>query len=316
MKETVYLDVMGMDMPAAEKFLADLQAAIRKMNVYRNHVLSIQQGEGHRSGLQIKFHTLPQVKREDIILPEGLLNRIERNTIGFGHFSKELLAAGRHLKRGILFYGPPGTGKTLSAMYLASAMADRTILLLTGRSLALIQQSCALARSLQPAMVVLEDVDLVAEERTRQQGCATPLLFELLNEMDGLSADVDVIFLLTTNRAEILEPALAARPGRVDQAFEIPLPDDACRRRLFDLYAMGLTMQVENVDPFIKRTEGASAAFMCELLRKSALFAAEDGLPIVVKDKHIDEALRELVISGGTITRSLLGFQDTANQVD
>ena len=52
-----------------------------------------------------------------------------------------------------------------------------------------------------------------------------PLLFELLNEMDGLAEDADVIFILTTNRADLLEPALAARPSRVDQATEIPLPD-------------------------------------------------------------------------------------------
>jgi len=65
--------------------------------------------------------------------------------------------------------------------------------LLTGRGLGLIEQSCALARILQPSIVILEDVDLVAEERTRREaGCATPLLFELLNEMDGLADDADV----------------------------------------------------------------------------------------------------------------------------
>ena len=43
--------------------------------------------------------------------------------------------------------------------------------------------------------------------------------------MDGLAEDADVIFILTRNRPDLLEPALAARPGRVDQATEIPLPD-------------------------------------------------------------------------------------------
>lgn len=313
MNDSVYVDVMASDRTAAEAVLASLRASIRKKNVYRHHVLSIQRADSYRGGLEIQFHSLPQVKHDDIILPDGLLSRIERQTIRFGEFSQALLAAKRHLKRGLLLYGPPGTGKTLTAMYLASSMPNRTILLLTGRSLALIQQSCSLARALQPAMIVLEDVDLVAEERTRQQGCPTPVLFELLNEMDGLSEDVDVVFLLTTNRADLLEPALAARPGRIDQAFEIPLPDATCRRRLFNLYAQGLTMKMESVDPFIERTEHASAAFMCEMLRKAALFAAEDGLPIVVKDKHVDEALRELVISGGAITRSLLGFGEERN---
>ena len=43
--------------------------------------------------------------------------------------------------------------------------------------------------------------------------------------MDGLGTKADVIFLLTTNRPEALEPALSARPGRIDQAIEFPLPD-------------------------------------------------------------------------------------------
>ena len=63
-----------------------------------------------------------------------------------------------------------------------------------------------------------------------------PLLFQLLNEMDGLAEDADVVFVLTTNRADLLEPALAARPGRVDQAVELGLPDAPARRALLELY--------------------------------------------------------------------------------
>ena len=68
------------------------------------------------------------------------------------------------------------------------------------------------------------------------RGGQHPLLFELLNEMDGLAEDADIIFLLTTNRAELLEPALAARPGQIDQAVELPLPDADCSAGLLDLY--------------------------------------------------------------------------------
>lgn len=164
-------------------------------------------------GALVKFHHLPKVAREHIILPQGLIDRIERQTIGFARQSERLRAAGRHLKRGLLLHGPPGTGKTLTAMYLASQMPDRTIILLTGTGLGMIEESCAMARLLQPATVILEDVDLIAEERTHQSTGANALLFELLNQMDGLADDADVLFLLTTNRPEILEPALAARPG-------------------------------------------------------------------------------------------------------
>lgn len=180
---------------------------------------------------------------------------------------------------------------------------------MTGRGMGLIEQSCTMARLLQPSIVVLEDVDLIAEERTREGACAA-LLFELLNQMDGLSNDADVLFLLTTNRPDILEPALASRPGRIDQAIEIPLPDTECRRRLFELYGGGLTLQLEQLDGFITKTEGASAAFIRELLRKAALFAA-DRTPDrpVVMDHHVDEALHELVVAGADLTKSLLGVR-------
>lgn len=127
--------------------------------------------------------------------------------------------------------------------------------------------------------------------------------------MDGLADDADVLFLLTTNRPDVLEPALAARPGRVDQTFELPLPDAACRRRLFELYGRGLTVRAADLDRFIARTERASAAFIRELMRKAALFAADEGPELVVEDRHLDQALHELVVHGGELTRSLLGFR-------
>jgi ATP-dependent 26S proteasome regulatory subunit len=292
----------------AERFLAELRLSMRRRNVYRGRVLSLDMDR--YEGLRVQFHKLPEIEREQIILPAGLLNRIERQTVRFAKHSEKLLTAGRHLKRGILLHGPPGTGKTLTAMYLASQMRDRTVLLLTGSGLGLIEQSCAMARALQPAMVVLEDVDLVAEERTRPGASCTVLLFELLNQMDGLADDADVIFLLTTNRPDILEPALASRPGRVDQAIEIPLPDGACRRQLFNLYGKGLILRLKEMESFIERTEGASAAFIRELMRKAALFAADEKDEIEVEDCHLNEALHELIIDGGELTKTLLGMRE------
>ena len=56
------------------------------------------------------------------------------------------------------------------------------------------------------------------------------MLNRLLNEMDGLKQDADIIFILTTNRPEQLESALAGRPGRIDQAIEVPVPDEVGRK--------------------------------------------------------------------------------------
>lgn len=305
MRSNVSVEVMAPNRELAENYLTELRTSIHRHNVYRGHVVSLVTDEWRR--VHVQFHDLPRIERRRIILPQGLLERIERQTVRFSQHASRLMAAGRHLKRGALLYGPPGTGKTLTAMYLAGEMKGRTVLVLTGRGLGMIEESCRMARLLQPATVILEDVDLVAEERTHNAPGCTALLFELLNQMDGLSDDADVLFLLTTNRAELLEPALASRPGRVDFAIEVPLPDAECRRRLFQLYAEGLTLGSTDLELYIRKTEGVSAAFIRELLRKAALFCAEDGDSSVVEDQHLKEALHELIVDGGELTKLLLG---------
>lgn len=162
-----------------------------------------------------------------------------------------------------------------------------------------------MARLLEPSTLILEDVDLVAQARS---AAPSPVLMELLNEMDGMSDDADVLFLLTTNRPEALESALSSRPGRVDQTFEIPLPNARCRERLIDLYSCGIELQIADRKTIIQRTSGASAAFIRELMRRATLFAAEDNSEIVVTDRHLDEAFRELTVDGGELTQSFLGF--------
>jgi hypothetical protein len=309
------VEVMAPDRDQARGFLAELRAGMQERNVYRGHVVSLAMEQF--GSMRVKFHELPAIAREDIVLADGVLERVERHTVGFAAQRDRLLAAGRHLRRGLLLHGRPGTGKTLTAMYLVGRMRDRTVVLLTGREVGLIPRACAMARLLQPSMVILEDVDLIAEERDRQQLGCTPLLFELLNEMDGLGDDADVIFLLTSNRPDLLEPALAARPGRVDLAVEVPLPDAGCRRRLIELYGHGLTLRLdpEGLGRLVQRTEGVSPAFIRELLRKAALLAvlptggsAEgDGNAIVVAERHLDQAMHELVLDGGELTRRLLG---------
>ena len=84
-------------------------------------------------------------------------------------------------------------------------------------------------------------------------------------------------FLLTTNRPEILEPALAARPGRVDLAAELPLPGAAARRRLVRLYQGEVVLDLAEPERVIERTEGVTASFLKELIRKAALLGCEDG---------------------------------------
>ncbi|HLZ38664.1 MAG TPA: hypothetical protein VKP64_13120 [Mycobacteriales bacterium] len=138
--------------------------------------------------------------------------------------------------------------------------------------------------------------------------------------MDGLAEDADVAFVLTTNRADLLEPALAARPGRVDQAVELPLPDATARRALLALYCGRLQVDPADLDRLAAATEGVTASFLKELLRRAAVLAAHDApeavpgptpAPVHPSRAHLDAALAELQDTSNAMTRVLLGAGPT-----
>jgi ATPase family associated with various cellular activities (AAA) len=300
------VEVLAPEHEEGVRFLGELRALMSEHNVYRGKTLALRGGDEMMDrGMSVEFLSVDPVGRDDIVLPEGVLDVLELLTIEFARHSAELKASGLHLRRGLLLHGPPGTGKTLSTTYLLSQLEGRTVVILTGSALGLVSDACAIARDLQPAMVVLEDVDLVAQERTAMGWGATSLLFRLLNEMDGIGEDADVIFVMTTNRADLLEPALAARPGRVDQAVEFPLPDADARGRLLELFSRGLDVLLDDRGKIVDATNAVSPAFLRELVRKSALQAAREGAERVT-DEHFAAALA-LLEGGGSITRAMLG---------
>jgi hypothetical protein len=303
------VEVIASEREQCQAFLRELGDGMRRLNVYRGHVISLSPGQmGMGPQTLVAFHTLPTVDRADVILPEGLLDRIDRHTVVFAEQATTLLAAGRSLKRGLLLYGPPGIGKTLTVMYLIGRMRGRTAILTSGRGMGMVQTVAQMARLLAPSMVVLEDVDLIAQERGQPFMPTGPLLFELLNEMDGLRDDCDVIFVLTTNRPDLLEPALAARPGRVDLAVELPLPDAQARGRVLELYSRGLELHDVDLDSLIARSEGASPAYIKELLRRGAVLAASEGAAPRVSGVHLEAAFEELS-EGGRLAQRILGFR-------
>ena len=154
-------------------------------------------------------------------------------------------------------------------------------------------------------IISLHHIDLVAAERTMEFG-SRGVLFELLNQMEGLAEDEDLLFVLTTNRPDLIEPALAARPGRVDLALEIPLPDADGRRRLLGLYGAGIEIDAGSVDQLVERSDGVSGAFIKELVRQAWLRAAlEDREPPTAQD--LRRVLDDLLEERSTLTRRLLG---------
>ena len=283
---------------AASRLFAVIRAAMLEHNVFRGRIISIN-GDGG-----VTFQTVTEVARDSIVLPDGTLERLEQHALEISAHAAELRAAGRHLKRGVLLHGPPGTGKTLSVNYLLTQTAGRTTVLLTGSALGHLASAFAIARDLQPATVVLEDVDLVAAERTMPWG-GGEVLFELLNELEGLAEDTDLLVVLTTNRPDVVEPALAARPGRIDLALEIPLPDAAGRRRLLHLYAREIRLSEDVVDQLVSTTEGVTGAFVKELMRQATLRAASAGTAPGAAD--VLAIAGDLLDERAKLTRSLLG---------
>jgi len=133
------------------------------------------------------------------------------------------------------------SGKTDTIHDLASQLPGHTTLIMTSKQVVFISEYFRLARFLELALLIIEDVDLIAWERTHMHGPGEEMLLnKLLNEMDGLREDADVMVILTTNRPDQLEPALASRPGRIDQAIEFPLAGEGGRAKLVRLYARHL----------------------------------------------------------------------------
>ena len=310
MGQGVSVEVVCSDREAARAMLEEIRRLMVERNVFRGQVVSF--GESRMGNVTLGplvFHRRPELRRDAIVLPEGVLEQVERQVFGIAEQRERLRAAGQHVKRGLLLHGPPGTGKTLTARYISGRAVDHTVVVLTGGGLGMVRPACSLARMLQPSIVILEDIDLIAQHRTYGE-YGNPLLFDVLNEIDGIAEDADVAFLLTTNRADLLEPALAARPGRVDLAVDVPLPDADARRRLLELYGRGLELRLEDAGSVVTATAGVTASFIKELVRKAALLAAirdGEGGRLIVADGEVRTALDEMLDENNALTRVLLG---------
>ncbi|MDX8444773.1 ATP-dependent Clp protease adaptor ClpS [Mesorhizobium captivum] len=292
-----------------DRCFSQLEAAIHTARSYRGKVLSLEtEGDYQGRSKGVMVHRLAQVQRDQVILPEQTLKLLDRNVIRFIESREALRRLGQSTRKGILLYGPPGTGKTHTIRYLAANLPGHTTLIITAGQMGLLSQYMTLARLLQPATVVIEDVDLIARDRENMAGpCEESLLNALLNEMDGLKDNADILFILTTNRPEQLEGALTGRPGRIDQAIEVPLPDDDCREKLVRLYGGGLKLSDRIVGEAVARTKGVSAAFIKELMRRTAQTSIMRGDGETVTSKELAEALDDMLFTGGRLNVRLLG---------
>lgn len=168
----------------------------------------------------------------------------------------------------------------------------------------------AIARLMQPVIFVIEDADLLAKTRELMRSPQEEaMLNHLLNEMDGLKEDADILFVLSTNKPEALEEALVARPGRIDQLIEFPKPDEGCRRRLMKLYGGALEIKPDIEINMVDRTDGVSASFIKELMRRLAQYSIERDDDGNISEADVEQALEEMLFDNNVLNRIILGAE-------
>jgi AAA+ superfamily predicted ATPase len=290
--------------------IAAIEAAVAQGRSYRGKVLSLEGSETYRgtaaNALTVHFRT--PVEEHELILPDVVKRALDRHVIRFAAERDALKALGQSGRKGVLLYGPPGTGKTHTIRYLAERLQDHTTFLVTAEQIGMIAVYFRLARLFAPSIIVIEDADLIARQREdMHSACDEVMLNRLLNEMDGLRFDADIFVIMTTNRPHVLEAALIQRPGRIDHAIEVPVPDTVCRERLLRLYGGALVIDDKAFETLIARTEGVSAAFIKEVARRLVQQSIAAGHPGRVDASDLEAVLEEMLSERDGLNLRLLG---------
>jgi hypothetical protein len=262
--------------------------------------------------ITVVFKPKPAVGPGDIILDEHIARLLRRNVFDVFAQRECLGALGLPRKRALLFYGPPGTGKTHTCRHIHTLLGGVTSILVTGQSLVRLQEIGKFARQMHPALVVIEDVDLVFTARdANPYGTA---LGDLMDQLDGFSPDEDVLFLLTTNAIERVEQAIRDRPGRINQCVYFGLPGPELRRRYLAQYLRPYDTSAVDLDHLVRQTEQTSQAFLKEYVLRAVQIAAEAAdfrppTPLPLTTEYFDVAFEELTGHGDPHGHSIMGFR-------
>jgi cell division protease FtsH len=197
---------------------------------------------------------------------------------------------GAKIPKGVLLFGPPGTGKTLLAKAVAgeagvpffSISGSDFVEMFVGVGASRVRDLFAKAKAAAPAIIFVDEIDAVGRHRGAGVGGGhderEQTLNQLLVEMDGFDPKTGVILLASTNRPDILDPALL-RPGRFDRQIVVDRPDLEGRRAILEVHARGKPL-AEGVDLKViaRRTPGFTGADLANLVNEAALLAGRRGL--------------------------------------
>jgi transitional endoplasmic reticulum ATPase len=188
-----------------------------------------------------------------------------------------------------MLIGPSGCGKSTIARLIGRASkvsffdiaAIDLIAKEVGESEKRLRSFFERARSASPSILLFDDIDAIAPRRTFElSAVGDRLLTTLLVEMDGLGGrDDGVIVMATTNRIEAIDPAIT-RPGRFDYVIDVPLPNDAARAEIFDLYARDVPIvdRLGARECVVKATKGLTGANIEGIVREAAMITLRRSL--------------------------------------
>ncbi|HEY9767665.1 MAG TPA: ATP-dependent zinc metalloprotease FtsH4 [Coleofasciculaceae cyanobacterium] len=218
-------------------------------------------------------------------------------------------AIGARIPKGVLLVGPPGTGKTLMAKAVAgeagvsffSISGSEFVELFVGAGAARVRDLFEQAKQKAPCIIFIDELDAIGQSRGGANGFAggnderEQTLNQLLTEMDGFAAgDATVIVLAATNRPEILDPALL-RPGRFDRQVLVDRPDLSGRKKILEIYAAKVKLDVEvDLKQIATRTPGFAGADLANLVNEAALLAARNKRQSVTQ-ADFNEAIERVV---------------------
>jgi ATP-dependent 26S proteasome regulatory subunit len=321
MAEVSILETAAIRLEQAEGLVDRILAVSSRDSIYRNQTIELafktaikdEFGDVEKQAyLRVGFKPMETVTDDDIVIDEEVRKILLRNVVDLHERRALLQGFGVPARRGILLYGPPGTGKTYACRYLCGKLPNVTRILVTGSALLQVGQVFQLARLLQPAVLFLEDVDLVFMRR--EINVYSSILGELLDQMDGLRRFEDISFVMTTNAIERMEEAIHDRPGRISQCVRFGPPGPQLRGRYLSRYLEPYDSARIDLDSLVRDSEGATQAFLKEWVHRAVQVGSErvtgpsDSLELKTAD--FNEALREMRMHSTGSTARIIGFRD------
>jgi cell division protease FtsH len=213
---------------------------------------------------------------------------------------------GARVPKGVLMAGPPGTGKTLLAKAVAgeagvpffSISGSEFVEMFVGVGAARVRDLFKRAREQAPAVVFVDEIDAVGRQRGASLGNSNDerehTLNQILVEMDGFGTDANVIVMASTNRPDVLDPALL-RPGRFDRKVILDRPDVQSREAILGVHTRGKPLAPDiSISALAKLTPGFAGADLENLVNEAAILAARRNL-LLIGQQEFQDAMERIV---------------------